>query len=88
MGNIKELDQSIKISKLISSNPFLWDGQEYLKQVHGVGRLEGLFGMFEGQFVSSLASGYGRIIWNNKNYYEGFFKDGQMNGNGTYVDAS
>jgi len=63
---------------------YQWKGQGHQEVGHGVGRDMGGFGLYEGQYFEGVAHGYGRIIWRNRNSYQGYFRDGKADGQGTY----
>jgi len=39
---------------------------------------------YEGDFLRDKPHGYGRKIFANGEYYEGYFKDGKANGQGSF----
>jgi len=53
---------------------YQWKGQGHQEVGHGVGRNMGGFGLYEGQYFEGVAHGYGRIIWRNRNSYQGYFE--------------
>ena len=57
----------------------------YIDEAHGLGRGYGQFGLYEGWYSNGLATGYGRQIWQNRNYYVGQFQNGTISGSGLYV---
>jgi len=67
-----------------NSTRYQWKGQGHQEVGHGVGRAMGGFGLYEGQYFEGVAHGYGRIIWRNRNSYQGYFRDGKADGQGTY----
>ena len=52
---------------------------------HGFGRLLGGLGIYEGMFSAGVANGYGRMIYNNSDYFIGTMKYGKFHGLGQYV---
>jgi hypothetical protein len=49
-----------------------------------MGRNQGGFGIYEGNFDSGLPNGFGRLIWRNGNWYLGSFINGEITGYGEY----
>mgnify|MGYP006096623203 CR=1 FL=1 len=42
--------------------------------------------LYEGALKTGVAEGYGRMINHDQNWYQGYFKDGLFDGQGTYWD--
>jgi len=47
---------------------------------NGMGRNQGGFGIFEGNYLGGVPNGLGRLIWRNGNYYIGNFVNGTITG--------
>ena len=56
---------------------YIYHGQlDSFVSAHGIGRSSGSWGVYEGKFIHGLPNGYGRLIDQNLNVYEGNFKNG------------
>ena len=53
---------------------------------HGLGRMEGSGGVYEGQFRKHMRYGYGRGIWANGSYCIGMKKENYRDGYNKQVD--
>ena len=87
------VDIHIDFEKSIKSQGMTNNGNTFEGQVNADGRPHGLYRfinknpetIFEGQWISNGAHGYGRIIWKDGNYYIGHWKNAKLNGYGKYV---
>ena len=79
-ANKIRIDDNYKISNLKKEDVYDWNGQIGDAESNGYGRITADFGIYEGYTSNGLTDGYGRLIWNNKNYYIGQFSKGQITG--------
>lgn len=52
--------------------------------VLGLGRLDGVWGTFEGEYLTPTRTAYGRMIFDINSFYEGEFVNMIFNGQGKY----
>ena len=64
-----KIDENYDVLELNRHDVYQYTGQAHFEVGHGVGRVTGGFGIYEGQYLNGFPHGYGRIIWRNKNYY-------------------
>ena len=77
----------LKLEPKIQFGRFNVTNGEYLGQIsktaaEGIGRLQGSFGIFEGQFKNGVAEGWGGYIDKSGNHYEGMLSNGLYHGDG------
>ena len=76
------IDEQYEIKQISLTGIINWTGQAHNNEPHGVGRGTGGFGIYEGQQDDGVPHGYGRVIFRNRNWYEGQFKEGKITGYG------
>jgi len=67
---------------LLPSIAGVYEGECDKSKANGKGRSKGV-DSYEGQFKNGLPEGVGKYVWQNGNWYEGAFKAGKRQGEGT-----